>query len=479
MNAHAGRDFRLSGPLKLGILDVEDHKIALQIEEISEICVIDKILPMLCACQDVLGAINLRGALIPLLDPLRLCQDSARQKPPKLAAVLQHDGRSIALGIDAAHSIIDAEAERIQNFFRHQSRAEGLVTSGLLTEEASVNLLRAAAILERPGLPSGKSRASKSRATDVGDADAVLTFEAGGASFGLAAISVFGTVPRQEITPGTLAGGACLGTITYLGRRIPIMDATSVFGLGDHLRHGQPEIVIVNYPDDHLLGFAVDVVSQVRMVQKSEISAIADNVRPRASLLTAAIHSETHQIFMIATDSLTSRQELLEMSRLSDQSAAKAPSPVDQDASAEIEQVQMRCLLFTAGVQFGARITDITSILSTPGVITPINRDAGPMIGLFTHNHMTTPLICLAQAFGKAPCEGPLNRVLVVGSHDHALGFRVDSVDGIETSAFLTRPGVAPTLTGQGVKLKTKKPKGLLSFLDLKRLADDGKLQKN
>ncbi|MEM7521310.1 MAG: chemotaxis protein CheW, partial [Pseudomonadota bacterium] len=226
MNALTSADFAASSALRVGVLEVGARKFGLDIKNLAEICVIQKVLPLLSGRPDVLGAIDLRGNIIPLLDPLALCQAGGYDGMPELAAIVQHEGRLIALGIDRALSISDFDGSDVQQLYKTDHNSTIPIRSGLLSEKTNINLLEPARIFAQPDMPSRSATHERAKDTALGGSRAFLTFEAGGAAFGLEAIQIYGTVPRQNIEVSTMTGGDCLGEISYLNRRVPIMDAT-------------------------------------------------------------------------------------------------------------------------------------------------------------------------------------------------------------------------------------------------------------
>ena len=273
--------------IRIGVLEAGGRKIGVNIDYLAEVGVVHELLPLVCECAEVEGAINVRSSIVPMLNVVRLC-NWAETTAPKLAAVLQYEGRMVALGMDAAREIVEYKKSRIQSFYADDEKSSAIVRSGLETTTGNINLLEVPAIFGLPDVPFCR-RAPRAHRGAADGSKAYLLFEAGGAHFGLEAVRIFGTVPRREIAVGPLTNGACLGSIDQLSRQIPVVSAPEVLGLGNALESKEPEIVVVNFPDGKLLGFAVDRIQRIRFVKGSDLMDVPDLFHTRQALFSSVV----------------------------------------------------------------------------------------------------------------------------------------------------------------------------------------------
>lgn len=465
--------------MRVGLLEVGGKKFGLDIQFLGEICMIQEILPLLTGRSDVLGAIELRGNIIPLVDPMMLCQAGACKEPPRLAAIVEYGDRMLALGVDRALNITDFDMEDIQPLYDEGRSTSVPVESGVLSEDTSINLLEPRGIFDLEDMPTRANEEQGARNKELGMSRAFLTFEAGGATFGLDAVQIYGTVPRQTIEVGTITGGDCLGAIVYLNRRVPIMDATRVLGLGDRLRRDKPEIVVVNFPDGRLLGLAVDVIQQIRMVRQSDLMDVRELMGEDASLFSSVLtRADGRQVFILDPATLLQREMLVKMSTLSDKppktDRVKTTLTLDAGKGAnEVVRVQQRCIVFSAGLRACAKITDVVSILPVPDHLTPIQVSEPAVIGIFSFDKKAVPLVSMVSTLGQFDQQEDesMSRVLLVGAPDQRVGFLVSSVDGIETTEYIARADRKSTVSDRVAKLKSPDIKALMPFLDLEAQA--------
>ncbi|ETX29349.1 chemotaxis protein CheW [Roseivivax isoporae] len=465
--------------LDFGLLDIGRHRIAIGIEHLSEVCLVQGIVPMLCGRPEVFGLINLRGAMIPVLDPHVLCGMPRAEQPPTIAAILERDGRALALGIDRINGIAEIAADDIQTLYHDADRA-GVMTGGFLHERDTVSILDPARIFARPDLPASGAVLRARRVAASEDARAFLIFAVGGAQFGLEAIRIFGTVPRQAITRDALTCGACLGSIRYHDRRVPVMAAGQVFGLGRRAVPDRPEVVVMRFPGERLVGFAVDVICRIRLVRDGETRGTAGIFGGTGRLFSKAlVDPDGEQTFLLDADALEQDTDLHRAALLSDPPVPDAgraapPDGTVQVAGGTVIHEALRHVVFHAGRLLATPILQLVHIVEPPTKLTPVEAHGSPLLGLFSVDGLIVPLVSLARLIGARPAvDPPRARVLLVGPAARRIGFLVDSVDGIETSTWWAEKDTDLLAAHGVVKLRSPDRKSLVPRVDLERLATE------
>jgi len=459
--------------IRIGVLDAGGRRIGVNIDYLAEVGVVKELLPLVTERPEVEGAINLRSSIVPLLNVLKLCQFGAEAKMPGLAAVLQFEGRLVALGIDAASEIVEYRRSQVQTFYAEDEKPSAIVRSGLESDVGSINLLEVPSIFNLPDVPFSR-RAPTAHQGAVDGSKAYLLFEAGGAHFGLEAVRIFGTVPRRKIDVGPLTNGACLGSIDHQSRQIPVVSAPEVLGLGDALHSKEPEIVAVNYPDGKLLGFAVDRIQRIRFVRGSDLLGVPDLFDTKETLFSSVVSEGESQVFVLNADALVEKAELLRLSSLSNSPEDQDTNPVEaaEESKAKVRRERLRCLIFSAGAQLAAPITQVVSILERPKTLTPVGTGSPSLLGFFKHLDQPVPLVSLMGELGVAGAtEDEACRVLLVGPKERRVGFLVDTVDSVETAEYTASETQSGSFYDQIVKFKSARFRSFLPFLDLEDMA--------
>lgn len=426
-----------------GLMRVDRAILGIKIAHLAEVTPVASISPLLIEADGLLGALDLRGTMIPLLDPRHLCGLPGVATAPAFAVILRHESRLIAVGIDELVGLAHPEDGDVHTLFRPGARAGRAVAGAFLHDGAVVTVLSVEALFAAEDIPSVPARRLNAADRLAGTASRrpVLTFSAGEACFAIEATEVHGTVPRRTIDRNSLTSGACLGSITHHGRRIPVMDTTQVLGLGRHAQRDAAEVVVLRYPEDRLLGFAVDSIQRMVTIDMGRLTPAPACLGASGDLLSRVfVDQEGTQIFVADPAALHSRTELLEMARLSgnrwnrdDASAPQAPPAEESGGSVVIERI--RHLIFAAGRTVACPIVDVVRIVEPPATVVPAPDAAPGIVGFFAIDGQTLPLVRLSEVLGYGPDTGP-RRVLIVGSDARRVGFAVSAVEGIETSSW-------------------------------------------
>ncbi|ETX15947.1 hypothetical protein OCH239_11890 [Roseivivax halodurans JCM 10272] len=463
------------GEVSFGLLDIGSSRVGVDLRFLTEVCMIDRLAPLMTAAPEVLGVIDLRGTIVPILDPNRLCGLDPSPKPPTIAALLESDGRTIGLGIDRVVGLTEPAAGGVQRLFRDQGDG-AFVTGGFFRDGRLVSCIDPAPLFGRVDLPAAASSLRTKRQGIATDTQAYLTFRAGGATFGLEALKISGTVPRQRIPRDSLTTDICLGSIRQHGRRIPVMQASAILGLGRGAAPEAPEVVVVRFPDERLLGLAVDVICRIALIRSADLQSPGPAFEGSGAPLRSVLVEEGGaQTFVLDHDALAASRDLAAMAALSDPTANADAGPGgrgtgdDKGKRADIIRDDARYMVFTARSRLATPIRQLVQILEPPRDVTPLSGPAG-LMGLFADGGRLVPLVCLARRLGfSAAGEADQRRVLLVGPPDRRVGFVVDRVDGIEASEWRADDKTGLMVEEGLVKLRNEP--NVLPRIDLEHLA--------
>ncbi|WP_234210023.1 chemotaxis protein CheW [Rhodovulum sulfidophilum] len=82
------------------LMEVDGGVIGIDIEHLSEVAPIDALSPLLVAHPALMGAIRLRGHIIPVVDPRGVSGIAPTGAPPGIAAILNQGDRVLALAVN-------------------------------------------------------------------------------------------------------------------------------------------------------------------------------------------------------------------------------------------------------------------------------------------------------------------------------------------------------------------------------------------
>ena len=426
--------------MSLGLFRIGETMIGVDVGILSEVAHIQSLRPSAAKDDTMLGLIPIRGTLLPVVDPLE--RYTAGNKKPAIVAVLALDGQATGLAVDEVAGLKRFPCGSLQTLGNRGART--LIAGTIYTDDTLIHVLDAPAILSHDALPKAQVDLRKSIATDRGHKTPLLSFEAGGVFLALEAATVVGTVPRQGIEDRTLARGAFLGTMSYFGRRLPILAANPVFGLGRQTLPDRFETVVLRFPDDRLLGLAVEKILHVSYRDAGDQKALPKHVAGATRLIRAGISLSGRDSFVIDVEACLRDDALLAVAHLSD--PPKPPEPVTiSDARVREETITReaaRFILIEAGTRIAISITDIDGMRPPPSAseLIPTDRRMPGFAGLFLAEGQPVPLVRLSEYLGcSAAPAAALERVFLTGDKDRRIGFLIDRVTGIAMSEWIAR----------------------------------------
>ncbi|WP_233488896.1 chemotaxis protein CheW [Rhodovulum sp. 12E13] len=303
----------------------------------------------------------------------------------------------------------------------------------------------------------------------------LLTFSAGGASFGLLATAVHATVPRSAIEQNSLSGGMCIGSITHHRQRIPVLRTAALTGLGTPSDTIETEIVLVRTSEEERIGLAVDTINRMIAAEAERMRPVPPAVAGGQGLFKGVISTagDGEQIFVLDPERLSAHPDIVELSALSRRPRKETKrTTLRSEIRSDVVEERLRHLVFDVGTSVAAPAEQIVRILTPPGAVTPTSATAAPGVeGVFLLEGGPVVYVDLAAHLGlcSRPVDAAAGRVLLVGRGQHRIGFGVHSVDGIETSEW-RRDG--QNGGGRIVQLGRGAGRVILPAIDLHRLAD-------
>jgi chemotaxis signal transduction protein len=453
--------------IRLGLMSTAGITVGLDVTCVAEVCPVREVAPLLTAAPGLLGAIDLRGHPIPLYDPLPLAGLPPRGTDPRIAVVAARDGRCLALGFDAIDGLVQVPCEQVE---RRAVPAAAFFAGTLESGGRIVSILEPRMLLSRSDIPTATVASTEARGV-AARARPVLTFDAGGARFGVAATGVEATVPRQRIEPESLADGAWLGIIRHHGRRVPVMHLNAALGIGLVRDLGTAEVVIVRFPDGRLLGFAVDTIRRMQLVPQASArpapAIVAAGTLGIRQVVPGAADCDT---FLIDLEALHADRALSEMASLSDEEAGAPRSPV---AAGGARSERERYLVARAGVSVAIPIRQVARIVTPPPEVIPLPRAPDWVRGVFRSEDATIPLIDLGQRLGHGrTAVADRTRVLLTGGRGQLTGFAVGGIDHLEWSAWRSDSARGDAMVSGLAGFPRLGAEGAVPVIDLARFGD-------
>ena len=447
------------GGFALGAMDL-----ALPISALREVVSFEELSPLPYRSPCVLGGMNLRGVVIPVVDLRRIFGGECAPLSSRSVVVMCHGGWVVGLLVERVTGIFRAPASQLRRhavapgsmtvvagslYRRDIAKRVTVLCESLLAGWPDIPLV------EDPDVTSGPSGTTG----EAGFAERVLPvmlLRCERVGFALDAVSVHSTLANPPITPPNIAMGACRGSIEYRGQRIAAVDLYAFCGFGNLGLKAHMHAFVVRL-DTGYVAFLVDEVMDVARIAPTDVVALASYALPEPGLFSGALPSAgvvpeftapadrakaaVSQYLVLDTAALLASAELSEFARMnlaiedtSDTApGVRAPAAGERGGIAGVSNTtkSRTVLTFDLAGEVAVPLEQVAEILPYE-IASGVFSMGGALIGLMINRGQSIPLFCL-QRLANFPPTAPTaeTRVLVVQSGDDYVGFVVPRVRAI------------------------------------------------
>lgn len=393
-------------------------------------------LPLPCASPHVVGGIELRGAVLPLID-LALVLGRPRPTGSRAhALVIAHGERRLALAVDAIDGIFgvddDAAAQAGTDPAELYAGAVRRPDQGTMVQRLSPQ-----ALLDLPGLPRSRDQTGQDRANRSITTQPVLLLRCGRLKLALDALVVQKTLAGPALQPSVIARAPCRGVIEQDGVRMAAVDLREICGFGPQPPRSKPSPVVVLMLDEGPLGLLVDSVDDVRLVADKQRVPVSSLGLPAPELFEAALALAADDAgaddgsphLLLSAAALRRHDALRSLASVHGHPDSRKPSTQATDAG--------RIVSFMMGSEFAVPIGDLQEILRCPEGFNAFGAEAldgGMACGIVVSRGRSIPVLDLQRLAGMTAdddaCE---RRVLVVRRGAMHAGFAVPSLKSIDS----------------------------------------------
>ena len=478
------RDLVPSGQLVTFTLDGVEF--GLDIERVQEITPRTDITPVPGAPSFVMGVLNLRGSIIPVLDS-RARFHLAPQEPTSRTRIIILDlaGQATGFQVDSV-----AEVVRLDDFTLRDTpplvagvRSDylaGMVTVGqrlitlidldkiLDSSEFSQQALLLEQSAAGPSLGGGMDLAEEQAVEE----HPYVTFALGQESFGLSLELVEEITELPPITKVPDAPGYVLGVICLRDQVLPLLDIIQLLRVEERPEAVTRDMVILLSIGEAKLGIVVDGIQEIIRIKDGD-------VLPTPQTLSEA-EAERLEGVVIRPDRMVSLIKVLQVISGEDQAKIAtmgASLAAQRREEAQVETHELPLVVFHLGAEaYGLRLHEVREIIMA-GLITPVPRAPAFIEGVLNLRGEVMPVIDLRTRFGLPPAERTsLTRIVITPIGGVFTGLVVDAVSEVKNvdQRKLEEP---PKVTSAGANAYIQKvartSDGVVFVLDLQHLLRD------
>ncbi|MCO8275580.1 chemotaxis protein CheW [Actinoplanes sp. TRM 88003] len=481
-----------AGATLYGVFRTGGLRMALPLEELREVIVRPaEFSPLPTAGVGLLGAVNLRHTVIPVLDPCLLAGRPSAAETGEVIIIVSSDGQLLGLLADAIEGSTHVEADAllavrvgggVPALFSHTfERADDGAVVALLDAAAIVDMPAIPAVADPAQQPGRSATATASVAAQARETHrTLLMFECGGTGLSIDVTHVHSVVPDLELHSSPLDGPICRGVAHLDGAAVPAIDPITLLALGMQPRADTDRGVVVSLPTGLITLIATDV-TDITTVPAEDILPIPALSSPNHGLLAGLLTTDDRQYLVLDGQALRENAELAAFGNMNlrlDATTAQAdpppggdPQAIGKDEHRVIPSVR-KFLTYSIGVDAATPLEQIDEILPYPSH--HLSLDDAPLIGMFTHRRTTIPLIDLPALLGRDHTPDPATaRVLLVTvAAGITAGLVVPDLHAIEQAVWEEPPKTPDDLLQRPlVSLGTPEDNRLVPHFDLIAIA--------
>ena len=463
----------------------------LDIDRVQEITHRSDVTPVPGSPSFILGVINLRGLIIPVIDS-RVRFHLAPQEPTTKTRiiVLRLGSGPTGLQVDSVAEVVRLEDNAVRETppLVAGIRAEylaGMVTVGsrLITLIHLDKLLDSSELSRRSefeDLAMGGSFAGDEGVEDeaVEDGHPFVTFRLGVESFGIALQQVEEIVELPQVTKVPDAPDYVLGVICLRDQVMPLIDLAEILSIEQGTAERKREMVVLLSFGSARIGVVVDEIEEILRI-------LDDQILPPPQTLSEAEREHLEGI-LVHPGRMVSLINVLKIITGDDQEkiAAMGQGLGLTDARAQETIPSLELVVFRLGPEnYGLRLHEVREIVMV-GQITPVPRAPQFVDGVLNLRGEVMPVVDLRTRFGLPRVEATtISRILITSIGGVFTGLVVDAVDEVRPVE-LSRFGPPPSVTAVGANRYIEKvarlDNSMIFLLELQQLltdAETGQLQ--
>ncbi len=470
------------GAVVLGLLRTADLELALPLSVLREVVPCPRVLdPLPVETPGLLGALTLRGTVVPVLDAAHLLGRDHPRADRQVVVVLVAHGRLLGLLADEVRGL--ASVEPSQTTQVACDGADLLFSATFQHPEQGhvVSVVDPEVVLRLPGVPVVQEVAGLAETSGLAGAvragrpatRSLTVVRCGEQLLAIGVEHVHSTIPAPVLVPSVVDGPTCLGMTGVAGADVPVADVLALLGLGALAGSAMSCGLVLDLPDGQVVLGVTEMVG-LHDVAEERVVDLPPSASPAPELLHQVADVDgVGACLLVDGERLRSCPAVTALSRVttvSDDAVVLGSTAVSGTAGPPH-------LAYLAGTDLATPLSQVVEVLGFPDdLVRSSGRPA--VLGVVLHRGVAVPVLCLASVLDRqVPEYGRASRLLLVHVDGAPVAWAVAGLHAIlplvwhdpdGTGSRTERPGGVLS-TCALVQLDTMP--GLLPVLDLELLA--------
>jgi purine-binding chemotaxis protein CheW len=388
------------------------------------------------AAPGLLGAIELRRLVLPVLDLQAVTGRSEPRRADQVVVVVASGDRVLGLLADQVQGICEVPADTLVAAHAHGG---GLLFSHTFRHPdtgRAYSVLDAAAVLQLPGVPTvtdvTRAPAGTRGGGPVATRRTLTVLRCGEYRLAIDAAHVHTTIPTPDMRPSVLTSRMCPGTVVYDDREVPVVDPLVLLGLGELAAADTGAGLVLDLGTGYVV-LALSELLELAQVGPDDVLPTPAFALPRPDLLAGMVQVEgVGDCLVLEGTTLLADAQLagfaavntpLEASTSGDEATVTAAAAAASGAPAY--------LTYSIGLDIATPLEQVSEILPFPETLT---RTSVPgLLGLVTHRRAVVPVLCLATLIGlESRPVTAATCLLLVDVDGEQVAFAVDALRSID-----------------------------------------------
>lgn len=423
-----------------GLFALRSARVALPLESLREVVPCPSELAALPGGGTaLLGALDLRGTAIPVLDVGAVLNMEPAAGTP-VVVVVAHEGRLLGLVLDAALGIASVAAQDVRPLGQHTGLELALPAVFSHPDNGElVSVLDVAVLTRQPGVLTVLEPVAGQGGPAVGGSRRPLVLvRCGPVGLALDLARVATIEPRTELLESCLTGGSCVGALDFRDLEIAAVDPLAFTGLGE-LDLETPLQALVLDLDRGFVALLISDIVAVTQAGPGELLALPSVSVSRPELFGGVVRTDDSQIphLLIDMAALSQDGDLAGLSALNTERQSVSAEDRSADLLRAGQSSHPRYLTYRSGIEMATLLDQIDEIVPLPQDRATVGRPHGDVLGTFLHRQRFIPLVCLAQMMGRpSPEATDRSCVLLVTVDDLQIGLVVCELGELEASTW-------------------------------------------
>ena len=266
----------------------------------------------------IIGAIDYRGALIPVIDPVIMVNLNEKIEVTKNSALIlcEYDNWKIGFKIDKFHKIITDETEEEES---NDPEGQKFISGITILDKKSLIMLDIQEITNffknkvKKQVVTGiakKKKEENSLVVNKNDSIKSICFNIDKVQFVVPISEVLEVLENQSVAPLFKVSPALRGLINLRGRVVPCIDISGYLNLNQRNLNEYTQFILLGY-ENLEIALCVDTVNKMKDFPNSEIQANIDSLPASIREYTTGIlKAQKQTLLMLSSKNLILSKEL-------------------------------------------------------------------------------------------------------------------------------------------------------------------------